>query len=252
CFRLHRPSHHRPVRLVHHLQALSQISSCPRAPHRLLSSGRPSFAAWPAWPSRTASHFVEFPRPKLVYVAQLSAFGEELGRVLAADCYVVGYGPEKLDDVGYVVLVARVVLAAVWLEQVVAGGQLERHACQTPDVGACCVARAQDDLQRAILPRLNVLGEMVIGPAGVAQVRYFYLQDFQTTKCFFSLLAAVINKKLFFLLTVYYLKNLIKKTSYYSRSLQINLIKLLTQSLGRKIIEETTSTRSSADLSIEK
>jgi len=62
------------------------------------------------------------------------------------------------------------------LEQVVACGKLESHAGQRPQVGACRVAGAEDDLQRAVLARLDVLGEVVVGPAGVAQVGDLYLQ----------------------------------------------------------------------------
>ena len=121
-------------------------------------------------------HFVELPRPQLVDVPQLAAFGEELARVLAAHGDLVGHRAEELDDVRDVVFVARVVLARVRLEQVVAGGQLERHARQAPQVGAGRVAGAEYHFERAVLTRLYVLGEVVIGPAGVAQVGDLHLQ----------------------------------------------------------------------------
>ena len=56
------------------------------------------------------------------------------------------------------------------LDQVVAGGQLEGHARERPEIGGRTVARAEYDLERAVLTRLYVLGEVVISPAGVAQV----------------------------------------------------------------------------------
>ena len=49
-----------------------------------------------------------------------TSLGEELARVLPAEGDVFRNGPDQLDDVRQVVLVARIVLARVRLEQVVA------------------------------------------------------------------------------------------------------------------------------------
>ena len=62
------------------------------------------------------------------------------------------------------------------LEQVVAGGELERHARGAPDVGGRAVAGADEHLKRAVLPRLDVLSEVVVRPARVAQVRELHEQ----------------------------------------------------------------------------
>ena len=51
-------------------------------------------------------HLVQLPRPQLIDVTQLTALAKELARVLAHHGHVVGYGPEQLDDVRDVVLVA--------------------------------------------------------------------------------------------------------------------------------------------------
>ena len=69
---------------------------------------------------------------------------------------------DQLDDVGEVVLVPAVVLARVRLEQVVPGGQLEGHAGRAPDVCRGPVAGAEQHLQRAVLPGLDILRVVVV------------------------------------------------------------------------------------------
>ena len=69
---------------------------------------------------------------------------------------------DQLDDVCEVVLVPAVVLARVRLEQVVPGGQLEGHAGGGPDVCRGPVAGAEQHLQRAVLPGLDILRVVVV------------------------------------------------------------------------------------------
>ena len=69
---------------------------------------------------------------------------------------------DQLDDVGEVVLVPAVVLARVRLEEVVARRHLEGHARRRPDVGRRTVPGAQQHLQAPVLPRLDVLREVVV------------------------------------------------------------------------------------------
>ena len=75
---------------------------------------------------------------------------------------MTGNVADELDDVREVVLVARVVLARVRLEEVVARRHLEGHARRRPDVGRRAVPGAQQHLEAAVLPRLDVLREVVI------------------------------------------------------------------------------------------
>ena len=72
------------------------------------------------------------------------------------------YITDELDNVGQVVLVPGVVLARVGFEEVVAGGKLEGHTRGRPNVGGGSVPRTQQDLQTAVLPRLDILSEVVI------------------------------------------------------------------------------------------
>ena len=75
---------------------------------------------------------------------------------------MAGNVAEELDDVREVVLVARAVLARVRLEEVVARRHLEGHARRRPDVGRRTVPGAQQHLQAPVLPRLDVLREVVV------------------------------------------------------------------------------------------
>ena len=53
--------------------------------------------------------------------------------------------------------------------------ELEGHAGTGPDVSRWTIAGSKQDLEGAILPRLDVLGEVVLLPARVAQVRNLHL-----------------------------------------------------------------------------
>ena len=70
--------------------------------------------------------------------------------------------PLLTDDVGQVVLVPAVIVPGVRLKQVVTGGELEGHAGRAPDVCRGAVPRAEEHLQRPVLPGLDILGVMVI------------------------------------------------------------------------------------------
>ncbi|GMR43376.1 hypothetical protein PMAYCL1PPCAC_13571 [Pristionchus mayeri] len=107
---------------------------------------------------------------QLVDVQQLAYLVEEVPPVGAL---LVDSGrdrPEQLDDVRQMIVVPRVVRTLVWLEEVVARGQLEGHARSAPNVGRRPVASADEHLQGSVLPRLDVLREVVVRPAGVAQI----------------------------------------------------------------------------------
>ena len=69
---------------------------------------------------------------------------------------------EKLGHVGQVVLVLAVAGAGVRLEQEVPGGELEGHAGRAPDVCRGPVAGAEQHLQRAVLPGLDILRVVVV------------------------------------------------------------------------------------------
>lgn len=79
-------------------------------------------------------------------------------------------GAEKFDTKRKVIFIARILLRALWVEEVVSGNELKHHARQTPYVRGGAVAGAQDYLRAAVLARLNLLREVPIDPACVAQV----------------------------------------------------------------------------------
>ena len=96
------------------------------------------------------------------FLRKLTSFVEEFSGVLSREGDVTGNVAEELNDVREVVLVARVVLARVRLEEVVAGRHLESHARRRPDVGRGAISCAQQDLEAAVLSRLDVFREVVI------------------------------------------------------------------------------------------
>mmetsp|Transcript_4273 Transcript_4273/g.10014 ORF Transcript_4273/g.10014 Transcript_4273/m.10014 type:complete len:200 (+) Transcript_4273:3-602(+) len=81
---------------------------------------------------------------------------------------------EQLDHERKVVGVPRQLLVLrvhARVEQVVAGHQLEQDARHGPDVARLVVLRADDHLRRPVLARLDVVGEVLVQPAGVPEVR---------------------------------------------------------------------------------
>ncbi|GIX60907.1 uncharacterized protein BcabD6B2_03420 [Babesia caballi] len=79
-------------------------------------------------------------------------------------------GAQELDDQLQVVQVALLAAAAVRVKEVVAGDELEDDARQRPEVGRLVVTDAQDGLGTPVLPSLDLVGEVLADPAGVAEV----------------------------------------------------------------------------------
>merc|ERR550517_2046530 len=101
---------------------------------------------------------------------------EEFFAVFAGEGDGAGDVADELYDVSQVVLVPRVLLPRVRLKQVVSSSEFKGHAGTGPDVSWGTIASSKQDLQGAILARLDVLGEVVLLPASVAQVRNLHLQ----------------------------------------------------------------------------
>ena len=91
---------------------------------------------------------VQAPRLESGDSPQLALLVKKVAEVLPGLDYVFGDFTQELDDVGQVVLVPGILLPGVGLEEVVAGGQLERHARHAPDVRRGAVARTQQNLHQ--------------------------------------------------------------------------------------------------------
>ena len=63
-----------------------------------------------------------------------------------------------------------IVLALAWIEKEVARDQFERHASQRPKISTDIVVKAEHDLWATILPRLNLLGEVMMSPASISKI----------------------------------------------------------------------------------
>ena len=61
-----------------------------------------------------------------------------------------------------VIFVSAVLFSTVRFEEIITRGQLKCHASHTPDICRCIVASAENHLQRAVLPCLNVVSEMLM------------------------------------------------------------------------------------------
>jgi hypothetical protein len=61
-----------------------------------------------------------------------------------------------------VVLVPCVVLPGVWIEQIVPGGQFKSQTSYAPNIRCVVVRGSQEDFDRAILARLDILREVMI------------------------------------------------------------------------------------------
>ena len=74
------------------------------------------------------------------------------------------------------IVILAILLALSRLEEEVTSGHLEDHAGEGPEVGTGPILGAYDDFRRAVLPRLDLRREVMIGPAAVAQVTNLQLK----------------------------------------------------------------------------
>merc|ERR1719401_1771605 len=95
---------------------------------------------------------------------QLALGRKEVPRVLARDGpflrRVMAY---ELDHQSEVILITRILLARARVEKEVPGDELKKHARGTPDVSSLVPMRANDDLWRPVLPRLDLVRNLAIG-----------------------------------------------------------------------------------------
>ena len=81
---------------------------------------------------------------------------------------------DQLLHLRQVILVLAPVLAGLGVEEQVASEHFVHHAAEGPEICCFVVALAQDDLRRSILSSLYLTREVVVLPAGVAQVCDLY------------------------------------------------------------------------------
>ena len=130
-------------------------------------------------------HVGERPMPQPMDVAQLAFPVEDFLRPLARQAQRLGERAQQLDDLRDVIVVFAVLGARLRIEQIVACNELKNlgvsalsgefpggtyHGSHAPYVGAGAPFRAEDDLGRPILPSLDVVGEVVVDPARVAEI----------------------------------------------------------------------------------
>jgi len=134
-------------------------------------------------------HIRQRPVPETMDVAELSLAVEDLLGPLPGQAERLGERAQQFDDLRDVVIVLAVFRAGLWVEEVVSGDEFEDlaerlacrtvrisigpvtyHAGHTPHVRTGTPLGTQDDLRRAILPGLDVVGEVVPDPTRVAQV----------------------------------------------------------------------------------
>jgi hypothetical protein len=134
----------------------------------------------------------EGPVAQTVDIAQLALAVEDFLGPFAVGREGLGEGTEQLDDLSDVVVVFAIFGAGLGVEEVVAGyefedlwedlaevplGRLHRglgvgthHCSHAPDVGTSAPFGSEDDFWGSVLSGLNVIGEVVAHPAGIAQI----------------------------------------------------------------------------------
>lgn len=140
------------------------------------------------------------PVPETVDVPQLALAIEDLLAPLSAKTQRLGERPQQLDDLRNVVVVfailgarlrveevvacdklkdLRVLLSANMAHQRAAEGRREKtyHGSHAPNICAGSPFRTQYDLRRSVLPRLDIICEVMIDPAGVSQIRNLDADD---------------------------------------------------------------------------
>ena len=95
---------------------------------------------------------------------------EELGEEGAAYSVVFGHWPNQFDHLREMVVSLAVVLAFARVKEEVTRDQLECHAGHRPKVSTHIVIESEHHFRTTILPRLNLLSEVVVRPASVSQV----------------------------------------------------------------------------------
>ncbi len=68
------------------------------------------------------------------------------------------------------VIILVIVVAFARFKQEVTSQQLEDHACERPQVGACVVRVTEDGLRASVLSGLNLAREVVMSPTTIAHV----------------------------------------------------------------------------------
>jgi hypothetical protein len=104
---------------------------------------------------------------------------EDLIRILPTQREAFRHLAQQLQDLRDVIIVFIVFSSGLRLEQVIARQQLEEQTRSRPHVHALIPTRSQNDLRTPVLPRLNVVGKVMINPTGVAQIGNFDRDTFE-------------------------------------------------------------------------
>lgn len=123
-------------------------------------------------------HVLQTPESQPGDILQLSFPIKDFMRPFACRPQRLGKRAEELDDLCNMIVVFVVFLTRLRVKEKVAGEELKDHARHAPDVGGSAPLCTQDDLWRAILPGLDVVCEMVVHPAGIAEIGNLDGDDF--------------------------------------------------------------------------
>lgn len=104
---------------------------------------------------------------------QLSPAVEVLGRVFPGEGKVPRARAKQLDHQRHVVFISRVVLPTVRVKEEIPRRKLEDHASKAPHIRRGVIIRANHDLGAPVLPRLNIVREVLFHPTGIAEIRNF-------------------------------------------------------------------------------
>ena len=103
-------------------------------------------------------------------MAQMPGRVEVFARPLTREGQRLGHPSQQLHHLGQVVVILTVLLAFARLEEEVSRRHLEDHAREGPKIGRGAVLGADNYLGRPVLSRLDLVGEVMIGPASISQI----------------------------------------------------------------------------------
>ena len=115
-------------------------------------------------------HIFQAPRLQFGDAVEIAVGIKKVSRIVALLQHGAWERANQLDDLRHVVVVLGVRLPASRIEQVVACQQLKHKARKRPQVCAGAPMVAQQHFGRPVLACLDLVREVVVHPAGIAQV----------------------------------------------------------------------------------
>lgn len=107
---------------------------------------------------------------------ELSLAREEFFRAPLRPCNGFRHPSQQLDHLRQMIIVPVEVTATLGVEQQVSSHKLKDEARHRPNISRCIVLLSHNDFGTSVLPRLDVVCEVFVRPASVAEVAHLRIQ----------------------------------------------------------------------------